>query len=288
MVDAGNSLGGDVGHIAEARDRAKLLMRYYKEMNYRCVAVGRKDLGLSIDFLKIFGRRYCLKLISSNIYSGTKRLFNPYEIVKVNDVRIAFIGITDDSGNSYQKTARYEIRNPRDELLKVVGEVEKISDVIVVLTDLDQTRFMQLIKGTSSVDMVILSGTGPILTNPIKAGGSYLLSTLPKGKGVGLAEVAVGKDGSILRLHNTLYYLYAHLPADKGVKADIEALKKKYQVLSSSSNPFLKALEEAKKRKFIHLKERGENSTQRVVPSTPNPFIELLKKATSPKEVPQK
>ena len=289
LVDAGNAFYGiPSDNRNEVKERAKILLRLYKEMGYNCVAIGSKDLELPVDFLKRYGEKRGLTLISSNVYIGGERAFKPFIIRRVSGIKIGFIGLTAKTKRGYRGSTGFLVKDPASELGAIVKEVKKRTELTVLLTDLDQITLRRILNGDIPIDIAIVSGNGPRLRKAYLINKTWILSPTERGNAIGVARVLVGDDGKVLSVNNSMISLKGYFPEDKDTKEIVQAFIKKYHITKSvlrkrirrqqaMENPFLRALMEARKRRA------SGNGQAASPPNGQNPFMELIHKKTGEK-----
>ncbi len=155
----------------------KKILRVYQAMHYDAIAVGPFDLASGYELL-VSAQAKELPLVSANIYKkdGTL-LFSPYRSVEKKGVSIAFVGLTDPSSMS----AGITISDGIEELKKLLPELVKTQDLIVLLTSFRQSELKKTIDQFPDIDIIIgadyrigndrnqLLGTA-IYTQPIRQG----------------------------------------------------------------------------------------------------------------------
>ncbi len=284
-MDSGNSFAGLYGVGDEGKARAAFLMKQYGKMGYKVVAVGIRDLDLPLDFLKKEAAKNGLLLIGANVYKDLKRIFRPYVIENVGGVKIAFIGIVDNSTNKYRPKKDFVIEDPNMELKELKDELAKERpDLVVLLTDIPAVTLKKMVMDLDWIEVAILSGRGSALRNPLEAGGTHILSPVPKGKGIGLAKIELSKKGDIVNISNNLIFLKKNVPEDKGVAKEVKMLVSTFhkKKIHTTKNPFLRALEEARKRRQrAHAAPNTETKGLATNATGTNPFLEIFKKGAS-------
>ncbi len=245
-------------------------------MGYTALCIGKRDLAGSTMFLLEETKKRGLRPLSSNLRYNGKAVFEPYRIFEINSVKVGVLAVTSPGLSQRIKADGVEVLDPSAQLKSLIPDLKRKTNVVILLSNLGEPEDRVLANTIDGIDLIIGSGSGRRTYEPLKTGKTYLLRTHQKGKSVGQVNVELDVKGGILDLDNNLALLNTGLPEDKAAAQRIQELEKrcpgKKTVTSRTlpaDNPFLKALEEAKKRKG---QEVQTNAT------VPNPFIELLKK----------
>jgi 2',3'-cyclic-nucleotide 2'-phosphodiesterase (5'-nucleotidase family) len=286
-LDAGDFLfRSEAAPSEEAIANARLLLDFYRDMGYTALCIGRRDLAGSTMFLVEETGKRGLRPLSSNLRYKGEAVFEPYAIFEVNSVKVGVLAVTSPDLSQRIKADGIEVLDPSARLKSLVPELKNRVDVIVLLSNLGELKNRKLAGTVDGIDLIIGSGSGRQTYKPLKTDKTYVLRTHPKGRSVGQVDVELDAKEGILDLDSNLVMLNAELPEDKTAAQRIQELEKRYpgkKTVTSrphpADNPFLKALEEAKKRKGqkVHT-----NAT------VPDPFTELLKKRSKAVDSPSK
>ncbi|MBW2081099.1 MAG: hypothetical protein JRI27_09115, partial [Deltaproteobacteria bacterium] len=190
--------------------------------------------------------------------------------------KVGVLAVTSPQLNQRIKTDGIEVLDPSARLKSLVPELKNRVDVIILLSNLSELEDRNLSSTVDGLDIIIESGPGKQRYQPLKVENTYLLRGNIKGKSVGKVWVKLNSEGGIQELDNELHQLKSSLPVDEAATKKIKKLKQKYSShkavttsTSSAKNPFLEAIERAKKRKGQAVQTNA---------TATNPFIELLKK----------
>ncbi|MBW1965188.1 MAG: hypothetical protein JRI40_08270 [Deltaproteobacteria bacterium] len=251
-------------------------MDFYRDMCYTALCVGKRDLAGSTMFLLEETKKRGLRPLSSNLRYKGKAVFEPYGIFDVNGTKVGVLAVTSPELNQRIKTDGIEVLDPSARLKSLVPELKNRVDVIILLSNLSELEDRNLSSTVDGLDIIIESGPGKQRYQPLKVENTYLLRGNIKGKSVGKVWVKLNSEGGIQELDNELHQLKSSLPVDEAATKKIKKLKQKYSShkavttsTSSAKNPFLEAIERAKKRKGQAVQTNA---------TATNPFIELLKK----------
>jgi 2',3'-cyclic-nucleotide 2'-phosphodiesterase (5'-nucleotidase family) len=259
---------------------------FYRDMGYTALCVGKRDLAGSTMFLLEETKKRGLRPLSSNLRYKGKAVFVPYGIFEVNGTKVGVLAVTSPQLSQQIKADGVEVLDPSARLKSLVPELKNRVDVIILLSNLSEFEDRKLPSTVDGIDIIIESGRGKQRYQPLKVGSTYLLRGNIKGRSVGKVTVKLDSEGGIQGLDNELHQLKARLPVDEAAIRKIRELKQKYSSHKAvvtkprfTKNPFLEAIEEAKKRKGQEVQTNATVS---------NPFIELLKKRSKTQGDPSK
>jgi len=201
---------------------------FYRDMGYKALCVGKRDLAGSTMFLLEETKKRGLMPLSSNLRYKGKAVFEPYGIFDVNGTKVGVLAVTSPELNQRIKADSVEVLDPSVRLKSLVPELKNRVDVIVLLSNLGEFEDRKLASTVDGIDVIIGSGPGKRRYQPLKIGSTYLLRGHPKGKSVGKALVKLNSEGGIQGLNNELHQLKARLPVDEAAIMRIKKLKQKY------------------------------------------------------------
>ena len=225
-MDAGNFLFLEPSVPTEnERDRARLLLDFYKQMGYQALAVGDNDLAGSVPFLLKEAERRGLLLLSANLRYHGKEVVAPYRIFDAGKVRVGVIAVTSPDISERLRNEGIEILKPITRLKDLVPDIRHKSDVVVLLSNLGEPEDRRLARAVPGIDVIIGSGPGVRRYMPLKVGKTFLLRTHPKGKTIGVAELELGDRGNSMELRNELIFMHPGCPMDQKAVRRINALK---------------------------------------------------------------
>lgn len=112
----------------------------FKGMNllgYQAMAVGNHEFDKPLPVLKMQRELAQFPMLSANIYERGERMFAPYKIFILGDVRVGVMGLTSEDTDkmvSPEHVKNIEFRSAIAEATKVVPEVRRQADVVIAAT----------------------------------------------------------------------------------------------------------------------------------------------------------
>ena len=133
--------------------------------------------------------------LCANIYEGNKRLFASHTIIRKNNKRVAFIGLTsrDAAVQSIPQAVENLIfRKPTNELQQVLNTIQGQADVIVVLSNLRHSEDIELAKAFPMVNVIIGRHDVDVKNRVAKVNNTIIARSDTK-KGIQLGEINLTK-----------------------------------------------------------------------------------------------
>lgn len=91
LLDAGDALQGlPISNYSNGLDMVNIM----NEVGYDAMAVGNHEFDFGFDVVLQYKEKMNFPLLSSNVYKGNSRVFDPYTIIEKNGKKFAVIGVT--------------------------------------------------------------------------------------------------------------------------------------------------------------------------------------------------
>ena len=176
--------------------KAEIGFAALKEMGYTAYNVGERDLLLGIDRLKYLQSASGIPFLSTNLFHGERRVFQPFVLhtanLQDNQIRIAIVGVLSQSFEVHVENAGADLRleNPVTVLTDLVGSLKETTDLIVLLAHADRAESETLASALPQIDVVVSGHEGEELhEDPVLIENTVLLNTGTKGKAVGQLDI---------------------------------------------------------------------------------------------------
>lgn len=180
--------------------RAELQLKAMERMGYDAMGLGIPELYYGREFLERSRSRNSFPYIASNLlYGGVRPSWvNEYAIREVGGVKAAILGILDPEefehrlGSADEKG--FKVTSPREALERLLPEVRDKADIVVLLSQLDETRNRELLREIQGIDVSVSSGiSGQLMSLMIPQGRVVVLNT--EIAGTTLGQVTLAFDG---------------------------------------------------------------------------------------------
>jgi 2',3'-cyclic-nucleotide 2'-phosphodiesterase (5'-nucleotidase family) len=167
LLDAGGFLREPVS--APDMARAECLLEVLRALKVAAVNIAVPDLGLGLPALQKLGETYEMPFTSANVLDekGEKPIFEPYRVVPVQlingkKVRLGIMGVTRQVADGVTSTprARVTIADPVATIRRLMPEVKKNSDVVILMTYQkreDAEQLLRTLGPEAGIDLAISS-----------------------------------------------------------------------------------------------------------------------------------
>jgi 5'-nucleotidase/UDP-sugar diphosphatase len=223
LADTGN-FSDNPTPAGEAKTRS--LLEGMARLGYQVVNVGERDLVSGYDALKARTEGLPLTFVSSNLvrHDTKEPIFKPYTVLKLQggkgrkEVRVGVLGVV-RFNPVFQKAgpggANVVIAPPLDALQKLVPEVRKQADVVVLLAALHRDDARALARSVPGIDFVLGAFANTISPTEDETEGTTQLRYVGnQGKYVSESRVSLGPDGKVVSVSNYMHTLTARYPDD--------------------------------------------------------------------------
>lgn len=173
VLDAGNALfkSRDSAHAPDARPRAELVLSQMDAQGTAAMAVGARDLGFGVGFLKKQTRQAKLKLLSANLADAQGKLLFPASLVTtVGGVKVGVVGVSPSMarptpvglpapGQAQELVQGLPVQPAVAAEVKRLREKSKVA-LVVVLAAVPHDEALKLADQVEGVDFVVQSHEG--------------------------------------------------------------------------------------------------------------------------------
>lgn len=179
---------------------AELQLKVMERLGYDAMGLGIPELHYGREFLERSRSLVSFPYIASNLlYGGVRPSWvKEYVIKEVGGVKAAILGILDPEefehrlGSADEKG--FKVTSPREALERLLPEVKGKADIVVLLSQLDETRNRELVGEIPGIDVSVSSGmSGQLMSMMIPQGRVVILNTGIVGTTLG--QVTLAFDG---------------------------------------------------------------------------------------------
>lgn len=202
-------------------------------MQYDAVNVGEFDLSLGIDALLRLQERASFPLVSSNLLDNNtyQLLFKPYVVRRIKACRIGIFGLL--SSRPIQNNAGVFVQDPFVTARHMVEELKSKAEFIVCLSNLGLMEDKRLCETVPGIHVIIESGTGALLSQPMVENKTLLLQAYQKGEYLGILEVQamppVNEGLEPKQYRHTVVALDQKYPEDPEISTMVAAFKSSHK-----------------------------------------------------------
>jgi 5'-nucleotidase / UDP-sugar diphosphatase len=152
---------GDVFGLAGEQDslKAAFLVQTMEMLGYDIVNIGERELNFGQRFLLDEFKKTKMDLVSANLVlaSSKKPLAKPFVVRKAGTVRVAFAGLIgkDMKLRQFPGDPALEILDPASTMKRLLPEMRKKADVVVLLSHLGMTESQKLTVEVPGIDLMV-------------------------------------------------------------------------------------------------------------------------------------
>jgi hypothetical protein len=195
------------------------------ELGYDVVAVGERELNFGQQFLLQCFKPTEMDLVSANlVYADSKKPFvKPYVIRKAGTVRVAFIGLIGSQMRirSFAGDKPLAILDPTETLKKLLPEVRKKADVVVLLSHVGLTDGQKLILDAPGLDVMVFGHQPGLFRTIVKT--QDVINTRGGDRGQYIPQMhLVVEDGKITSFDGNVIALDDKVPADEAMNHQVD------------------------------------------------------------------
>jgi len=168
LVDGGDTFYGVPTKKAPTRSaesramvKARKILRAYNHLGYDALGLGPADFQFGVDKLRTFLKNAKFEVLCANLVDKAtgEPVFKGSTIITRGGKKFGLVGLVLDSINdSYKKRItgeKYEIKSALETAKKIIPELDKKVDVIVVLSHLNIDDNEQLAKELPQIDAIV-------------------------------------------------------------------------------------------------------------------------------------
>ena len=196
--------GGDYSHPTIGHEEREnwLVLRGMGAMRYDAITLGELELARGVDYVQsiIDSTRVPIVLANVRFAKSKQPVGQRFVIRSMGDVSYGIIGLLgQDFGDGKDKFTDlgFVIDDPFEVAAKVVPEVRKKVDVVVVLAHLGSADALQLPKAVPGIDMVVF-GHYPGTVAPTQVGGAVTVRPGQRGQYIGQTRIVINPESKVV------------------------------------------------------------------------------------------
>jgi 2',3'-cyclic-nucleotide 2'-phosphodiesterase/3'-nucleotidase len=243
VLDAGNAL---YGQPIALQTQGKAIVDAMNKLGYQAMALGDSDFRYGTTVLQERMKEATFPFLSANVVisSTGKLLAKPYIIVTVGGRKIGLIGLTNPeaaqmAAQPYRPIAgkgtptvapapseAIIVRDPIEAAKQAVAEVQKETNVIIVISHLGQAIDQQVINAVPGITAVI-SGKDRQAIEPLKAAATDAVTAESgfDGELLGILTLEIGSNGQVTKFSGQSTPLNPDVADDPTLKALVDKYK---------------------------------------------------------------
>ncbi len=127
-------------------------------------------------------------------------------------VRIGFLGLADPA--TVKPNSDFRALDPAQAVAKILPELSKRADLIVVLADLSEAAAVSLAQAHPEIDAVIRAEPRALYSPPQVVNQAVILASVERGRSVGRLTLSLGEGGKVESAEPESISLEAGVPED--------------------------------------------------------------------------
>ena len=225
VIDAGDSpYNTDLANISLGKSSVDVM----NAQGYDATALGNHDFDYSFDNLLALADRAEYAMLSANTYwkdGSYPEQFAPYIVKELDGVKVAIVGLTDDTSKStthYTNTQDIDFHDQWEVGAEVVAKADAEADVVILLSHL-HSHNNEVPTKVKGIDMEV-GGGNDIFGRPLNIEGTVVVN--PGGVGTCVNQTNLNlKDGKVLGYTFNQIVLSSAVPE----KAEVKEILAGYQ-----------------------------------------------------------
>ncbi len=235
-VDAGDlfGTGGEQDSLTAA-----YLVSMMDKLGYDVVTIGERDLSFGQEFLLNCFKGTKIDLVSANlVYADTRKHFvRPYVIRKAGSVRVAFIGLigTELKVRRLSSERELEVLDPVETAKKLVPELRKRADVIVLLSHLGLTAGQRFTLEVPGIDAMVFGHQAGLFRSVVQTQGVINVRGGDRGQHIPTIHLVV-EGGKITSFDGEVVVLDGKVPDDDDMRQSVDRFSDALNARFSKAN----------------------------------------------------
>ena len=179
--------------------KADISLKGMNIMGYDAMNLGSHEFYFGADYLDSASHDIIFPFISSNLAYRTGRpsWVKEYMIKNIDGIKVAVLGIL--PADAFEKNRLQDLKDlkiipPETALKKILPEVRKKADVVVLLSQYGFESTTSLLKSLAGIDLAISCGVGKLFPQDKNV---PVMQTDLKGEEIGLIQVTRSESGKI-------------------------------------------------------------------------------------------
>ena len=228
----------DVGDAVAGKEHWQVLgwqqyLQALTTMGYQAANIGISELALDAETLRATAKDSPLPLLSCNVQDEKGQpLTKPWRQELIANLRVTVVGVVVPSATT-KLGAGVRVADADEQLSRILGDLRKQTDVIVLLASADPAAMQRLAQAHPEVD-VLLGGRVPQASREVELVGSCRLASLANnGQMIGEMTLGINPDGTAAGATSRMIVLDNDVPEDPqmlelvaGYNAQLERLNR--------------------------------------------------------------
>ena len=213
LADAGNAIAGTADYQVI---QYRYMQQAFASMGYQALNVGEREAQLPLSELEKLRAASPVPVVSANLLArdSGQRVFPAYRLVEIRGYRVAFVGVLGETApeNLGEGLA---VEPMKSALAKVLPEVKKQADAIVLLAFADETAMRSLADEFYELDLILGGKVREPSQHLARQNRSVVLWTTNETKALGMFKARLGGFDRFTALDFNIQFVSDHIPQDE-------------------------------------------------------------------------
>lgn len=213
-------MGGEQDSLKSA-----YLVKAMDTLGYDVVTLGERELNFGQQYLLDTFKKTKIDMVSANlVFADSKKPFvKPYVIRRVCNVRVAFTGLIgkDIKLRQLPNEPALEVLDPTETAKKLIPDLKKKADVIVVLSHLGLTDAQKLTIDVPGIDVMVFGHQAGLFKTFAKTQDVITIRSGERGQYLPQLHLVVD-DGKISAFDGDIVTLDDKVPADDAMSKAVD------------------------------------------------------------------
>jgi hypothetical protein len=231
---------GDIFGLAGEQDslKAAFLVHTMDMLGYDVVNVGERELNFGQRFLLDEFKKTKMDLVSANlVLAGSKKpVAKPYVVRKAGTVKVAFTGLIGKEMKlrQFPGDAPLEVLDPAATMRRLLPELRKKADVVVVLSHLGMTESQKLTIEAPGIDVMVFGHQPGLYRTLAKTQDVITVRGGERGQHIPQVHLVV-EDKKITSFDGDVVVLDEKIPADEAMAKHVTEFENQLNALRNNA-----------------------------------------------------
>ncbi len=239
VVDVGDFFGNRMPR--DQKTRTKVVVDYMRIAKYAVATIGEKEFNYGLDFLKEQIKQGKFDVVCANLYSSedSSLIFKPYVIKKVGGIKVAFLGLLDNSPRRigvYEQLENIYATDYYEAARRYLPELKSKADIVVGLVHIGLGNTRKLAEEIPDFDVLLVGHGADRTPMAEKVGETIILKSGRGSSAIGTLLLLLDEDNRIVAFDGNTQILkkkgVINRDVDRIVKACEEREQQKKRLLA--------------------------------------------------------
>lgn len=226
LLDAGDAVAGTpVSSLFEGRP----VFTVMNVMGYDAMTLGNHEFDYGWPLVDEYAEIAAFPLLCANVRAPDGRRFGdaPFRVFTVNGIRVGVVGLVTDTTPEITAGGTVtgcEFEPPAGALARILPDVERESDIVVVLSHLGLEQDKALAAAVPGIDVIVGGHSHSEVLQPLSVGATIVAQAYRYGARVGRLDLEVDVTrGVVVSCRGELIAVDDNLPSSPAVRAAVAA-----------------------------------------------------------------